>query len=137
MEWRDPSKAYNIVRDWNLAQGFGDPSDELVYIKRDLDIRHVTIENSGERVIGIAVATYSRGGPIPKANFLLRGGATKDLGINTIGGPMQYIWLLDPVSGKVVGEATPFRTDCNQFVVRDGLNLWWIQAFKSRGYKGN
>jgi len=136
MQWRDPSRAYNIVRDWNLAQGFGDPSDEIVYIKRDLDLRHVTVENSSGRAISIAVATYPWGGPIPAPNFTLRGGEIKDLGINTIGGPMQYIWPLDPVTKKPVGNATPFRTDCNQFVLRDGVNLWWVQAFQAAGYKG-
>lgn len=136
MQWREPSRAYNIVRDWNMAQGFADPSDEISYIKRDIDIRRVTVENSGERAIAIGITAYPPSGPVPKPNFILKGGEIKDLGINTIGGPMQYIWLLDPVNGKVVGNPAPFRTDCNQFVVRDGLNLFWVQAFQSSGFKG-
>jgi hypothetical protein len=136
MDWRDPSKAYNIVRDWDMAQGFGDPSDEIVYIRRDLDIRHISIENSGERLIAIAITTYPQGGPVPKPNFVLRGGGVKHVGVNTIGGPMQYIWMLDPVNGKCVGYPFPLRTDTNQFVLRDGLNLWWVQAFQSSGFKG-
>ena len=136
MQWYDPARAYNIVRDWNMAQGFGDSSDEIAYIKRDLDLRHVTVENSGERLIGVGITTYPQGGPIPKPNFILRGGEIKDVGINTIGGPMQYIWLLDPINGKPVGNTYPFRTDSNQYVIRDGVNMFWVQAFQSSGYKG-
>jgi hypothetical protein len=136
MDWRKPGNAYNIVRDWNKAQGYSDPSDEIVYIRRDIDIRRVSIQNSSERAIGVAITAYPPDGPLPKPQFMLRGGGVKNLGINTMGGPMQWVWMLDPTTKKMVGEPAPFRTDSNEFVLRDGINKWWVDAFHSAGFKG-
>ena len=132
--WRQPSQAYSIVRDWNKLQGMTHVSDEHIQIRRDLDARHVSIENSGERAVGVAIATYIDFSPIPKLQMILKPGEIKDVGINTIGGPMQYIHILDPTTQKHLGYPTSFRTDSNQFVLRDGLNSWFVQAFKKPGY---
>ena len=136
MEWRDPSKACNIVRDWNMAQGFSHATDEHIQIRRDINIRHVSVENSSQRPIGIAITTFY-GGPIdsvPKLQFILGPGEVKDIGINSIGSPMQFINPLDPVNGKRVGKPYPFQTDSQQFVLRDGTENWFVQAFKRGVY---
>lgn len=136
MDWRDPARAYNITRDWNQSQGFSNPADETVMIRRDLDIRKVSVENSSpDNPMGMAVTTYYQG-PLPKIQAILQPGEVKYIGINTIGGPMQFLWMLDVQTKNPVGEPTPFRTDCNQFVLRQGLNKWFVQAFQTSGFKG-
>jgi hypothetical protein len=127
--WFDPSKATNIVRDWNKLQGFSSATDEHIMIRRDINVRHVSIENSSERPVGVAITTYM-GGPLPPRQFILQGGEVKDIGINSIGQAMQYIHLLDLETKLHVGMPQPLRTDCQSFVLRDGLNGWFIHNFK-------
>jgi len=130
------SSGAGICRDWRMAQGFTDVSDEITCLRRDIDIRHVAIENSSpDNAIGVGVTVYYEG-PIPKPNFRLIPGERKDIGINSIGEPMQYLWILDLKSGKPVGPPTAFRTDCNQFVLRQGLQKWFVHTFQTAGYKG-
>lgn len=81
----------------------------------------------------MAVTTYM-GGPLPTIQFVLEGGEIKELGINSQGETMQFIHLLDPVTKKHVGMPSPFRTDCQSFVLRDGINGWFVHAFKTAGY---
>jgi hypothetical protein len=136
--WREPKYADNIVRDWNKLQGFTSPTDTHIQIKRDLNSRYVTLENSSERPIGIAITTFYGDvspGVTPKLQFILQGGEVKNIGINPIGSPMQYIHILDPNNGKRVGACTSFRTDSNQFVLRDGLNAWFIQPFQRTAFR--
>jgi hypothetical protein len=135
MDWITPSNSYNIVRDWNKLQGMTHPSDEHIQIRRDIDTRRISVENSSERLISISVMPYYDG-PIPTAQFTLRGGEIKNVAVNNVDGPMQYLHLLDPVTKKIVGRCCPLRTDCNSFVLRDGINMWFAQAYKTYGYRG-
>jgi hypothetical protein len=135
MDWITPSNSYNIVRDWNKAQGMTHPSDEHIQIRRDLDIRRIAVENSSERSISIAIMPYYDG-PVPNAQFTLKGGEIKNVGVNLFDGPMQYIHILDPITKKPVGHPYALRHDANSFVLRDGVNLWFIQSFKTYGYRG-
>lgn len=132
--WRDPAKACDIVRDWDKLQGFTHPTDEHIQIRRDIDSRLVSIENSGQRAIGVAITTYY-GDPLPRLQFVLAPGEVKAIGINSQGSPMQFIHLLDAENGLRVGPCTSFRTDANQFVIRDGENAWFVQAFKRTAYR--
>ncbi len=134
MEWREPAKACSIIRDWNKLQAFTHCSDEHIQIRRDINTRRVSIENSSQRPVGVAITTYY-GDPLPKIGFILEGGEIKAVGINSIGSPMQFINLLDPVTGLRVGSPTSFRTDCNTFVLRDGENSWWVQAFQTTAFR--
>ncbi len=135
MDWVKPSNAYNIVRDWNKVQGMTHPSDEHAQIRRDINVRKVAIENSSERSISVALMPYYSG-PIPNPQFTLQGGQIINLAVNVVDGPMQYVHLLDPITKKVVGKTAPLRTDSNSFVLRDGINMWFVQAFKTYGYRG-
>ena len=136
MDWYSPERAFNISRDWNQSQGFSNPADETVMMRRDLDIRKVSVENSSpDRGIGCAITTYYEG-PLPKFQFRLEPGDVKYIGINTIGSPMQFLWYMDLQSGKPLGSPSPFRTDCNQFVLRQGLNRWFVHAFQTFGFRG-
>lgn len=134
MMWSNPKYASNIVRDWNKLQGFTSPTDTHIQIKRDLNSRYVTLENSSQRPVGIAITTYY-GDPLPKLQFILDGGEVKNIGINPIGSAMQFIHILDPVNGERIGSCTSFRTDCNQFVLRDGLNGWFVQCFQRTAFR--
>lgn len=136
MDWISEDRKYNIARDWNKAQGFSNPADETVMIRRDIDLRKVSVENSSpDSAVSCAVTPYYEG-PLPKPQFRLSPGEIMYIGINTIGGPMQYLWYLDCKSGRPLGTPAPFRTDSNQFVLRAGLNRWFVQAFQSSGFKG-
>lgn len=129
-----PENEYSKVRDWNKLQGMSDPSDEIVQIRRDLNHRYVTIENSSSNPVGIAITTYYCG-DTPKMNFVIKGGEIKNLGINTVDGPMQFIHFISPDTKKVVGSPTSFRTDANQFVLRQGMSGWFVQAFYRATYR--
>ena len=133
MDWSKPATAYSIVRDWNKAQGYSDVSDEVAYIRRDINIRHICIENSSERPFGIALATY-KGHPLPEIQFILRGGQTRDVGVNTIEGPLQYIYIYDPLNNKLLGEPAALRSNAQSYVIRDGVNKVWINYFKTAGF---
>ena len=121
--WRDASHAGNIVRDSCMVQGYTHISDEHIQIKRDINVRSITVENSGQRPIGIGITTYYEG-QLPPILFILAPGEVKGISINSQGSNMQYISPLDPENGQRVGAPTAFRTDANQFVLRDGENLW-------------
>ncbi len=128
---------YSIVRDWNMAQGLSHSSDEIGWSRRDLNLRHVTIENSGLDSIGVAITVYY-GSPIPGIQFVLQGGETRDLGINTVDGPIQYIYILDPRTSKLLGTPYPMRHDAQSFVLRDGIQKWYVHAFKKAyPYRGS
>jgi hypothetical protein len=135
MDWITPSNSYNIVRDWNKVQGMTHPSDEHAQIRRDIDVRRISVENSSERSISIAIMPYYQG-PIPNPQFTLSGGEIKNIAVNLPDGPLQYIHIIDPISKGIVGKPFGLRTDSNSFVLRDGLNMWFVQAFKTYGYRG-
>lgn len=125
----------NVTRDYNIAQGVSHPSDLSNHILRDINIRYVTVENSSpENFVGIAVTDAHYMTPIPPIKFSLAPGEIKHLGINTIGEPMQYIHMLNLRTGLYLGDPQPFRTDANQFVLRDGINKWFVDTFHRPSY---
>lgn len=124
----------NIVRDYNVAQGVTHPSDLTIQPIRDINMRYVTIENSSLNSISISITESPDMNPVPPINFRLIGGEIRHLGINTIGEQMQYIHMIDTVTNKHVGSPAPFRTDSNQFVLRDGINKWWVSCFHRPSY---
>lgn len=135
MDWITPSNAYNISRDWNKLQGMTHPSDEHIQIRRDIDTRRIAVENSSERSISIAIMPYYQG-PIPNAQFTLKGGEIKNVGVNQPDGPMQYIHIIDPITKKIVGPPYALRHDANSFVLRDGINKWFCTPFQTYGFRG-
>jgi hypothetical protein len=134
MEWYKPSNDYNIVRDFNMVQGTTHPTDTVVQPLRDINYRYVTIENSSVRAIGIAITTFYCG-PMPKMQFVVGPGEVKNIQINSFGGPMQFIHLLDPITEEPIGAPTAFRTDANSFVLRDGINKVFVHFFRRPSYR--
>lgn len=124
---------HNIVRDYEKLQGVTHPTDLSYQIIRDINSRYITVENSAARPMGIAITDYLSG-PTPQILFTLGPGEIKHLGINSQGGPPQYIWILSVQTGLPIGAPTCLRRDVNQFVVRDGLNKAFIHFFKRPSY---
>lgn len=124
----------NWVRDYNKLQGVYNATDLHHQIVRDINARHVTLENSSEIPVGIGITTYYAG-PLPKARFVLYPGEVKHLGINSQGDADQFIHLLNPTTGSPLGKPQIFDRISNQFVVRYGLNNVYIQKFQRGSYR--
>ena len=119
---------HNITRDYNKAQGTSHPTDLAYQIPRDIGVRYVTVENSAIRPVGCAITSYASG-PTPPILFTLAPGEIKHIGINSHGGPPQFLWPIDLQTKLPVGENVIFQSISNQYVLRDGINKWWVQAF--------
>ena len=124
---------HNITRDYDKAQGTTHPSDLAYQVIRDYNIRYITVENSSPRPIGFAITPYLSG-PAPPILATLVGGEIKHMGINSHGGPPQYIWILDLQTKKPVGEPVAIRSNSNSLVLRDGVNKWWVNFFIRPSY---
>lgn len=126
---------YNGIYDWLKLQGMSSAQDSSIQIRRDINTRYVTLENSGDKTVGIAITLFYCSNQTPKIQFYIQGGEIKHLGINTIDGPMQFIHIFDPQTNKPIGSPTSFRTDSNCFVIRMGdIGKYWIQSFKRAVY---
>ena len=123
----------NIVRDYNKVQGVTSPTDLSTQIIRDYNVRYVSIENSSRNPIALGFTTYPTG-PVPKPRLFLRGGEIKNIAINPQGSTQQYLWILDPNTHQTVGFTQPFSRNANSFVLRDGINMWWIQEYRRPSY---
>ena len=123
----------NIVRDFNKSQGTTHVTDLAYQILRDYHIRNVSIQNSALDYVTVGVTTYVTG-PQPRITFTLCPGETKELGINSQGGPVQFLWLMNPSTLQLLGEPVPLNRNANEFVIRGGLNKWFVQFFKHPSY---
>ena len=130
-----PQTVPNIVRDYNKLQGTYNPADLSYQIIRDINHRYVTIENSGEERIGVSIVPYIYG-KTPCIKFVLFPGEIKHLGINPQGSADQFIWLLNPTTGLPVGDASILARNSNQFVLRNGLNNWFVHRFHRIVHRG-
>ena len=127
-----------VVRDWNVAQGISHPTDLSYQIPRDINIRRVSIENSSPyTAVGIAIMDSFELVPNLPLNFILRPGEIRHIGINTIGEPIQYIHIMDINTKKHLGEASPLQTITNQFVLREGINKWFVSRYHQPNYSAS
>ena len=118
----------SLVRDYDKAQGTTHPTDLSYQIIRDYNIRYITVQNSSPRPVGFAITPYLSG-PTPPILKSLAGGEIVHLGINSHGGPPQHIWILDVQTQMPVGAPTCIRSTSQDLVLRDGVNMWWVQFF--------
>ena len=123
----------NITRDYNKVQGTTHPTDLSYQIIRDYNIRYVTIQNSGPVFIGIGITTYPNG-QTPDILITLKPGEIRHIAINSIGDALQYLWIISPETRMIVGEPSPFHSNANDFVLRYGMNAWWVQRFHRPSY---
>lgn len=127
----------NAVLDYNKLQGTTHPSDLMNRPPRDINFRYITIQNSSYRPIGIAIT--NRGfefyyEPAPEIRFVLKGREIRHVGINNQGGPDQFLWMIDPESKKPVGNPRILDRYTNDFVLRDGGNMWYVDRFRRPSY---
>jgi hypothetical protein len=126
----------NTVRDYNMLQGTYHPSDLSYMVLRDVNTKSITVENgSSTKNIGIAITTMSDG-PLPTIQRILQPQETLHLGINQPEQAQQYLWLLDPQTKLPVGHASVLLHNANQFVLRDGVNKWFVSKYHQVGYRG-
>ena len=119
---------YNQIVDYNKLQGTTNPADLSYQIVRDINSRYITVENSAQRPVSVAITTYISG-PKPQVLFTLAAGEIKHLGINSHGSTPQYIWILGYETGEPVSQPTSIRSNSNQLVLRDGINSWFVHFF--------
>ena len=120
----------NNVKEWAVLQGWRGPRAPY---RKSLDVRYLRVENSGRDRIGVAINLYSYDAPMCKAkgpSFILNPGQTTELGINTIGAPMQAIWLFNLSDNSLVNTPHLVKEHVNQIVLRQGMNLWFCQDYK-------
>lgn len=120
---------YSIVRDYNKVQGVTHPSDTSNEILRDYQIRYISIQNSSLRPVSFAITVYQFG-PTPSILRTLKGGEMIHLGVNLPDGPAQWLWILDPQSKQPVGPPRIIDRHGTDFVLRDGVNEWWVDIFQ-------
>lgn len=117
----------NTVKKWSHYQGYY--YDTSVQTRRYLDVRRVTLQNSG----GTAVVAAFWTEPKDRAStitILLRPRQVVTLGINLRDEPTQFIDLIDPVTRGVIGITREIPSDATDLVLREGHNGWWVQTFK-------
>ena len=95
----------------------------------------MSIENSSPEPVSFAITTYITG-PVPDKMFTLRGGQILDVGINSIGSQPQYIWILDPETGRKLGKPENLLSISNSAVLRNGINKWYVQFYNRAVLKG-
>jgi hypothetical protein len=127
-----------MVRDYNIAQGVTHPSDLTTRIVRDINMRYVTVENSSQHTpMGIGIAESFERFPQPPIKFSVGPGEIRHIGINSIGEQIQWLHMLDLQTGYHVGDPYAFRTDANQFVLREGINKWFVSPFHRATYRAS
>ena len=128
VETPDRSKVW----DWNKTQGYEFAGD--FNPRRDINCRRVSIENSGDNPVLGAVVLYNIG-PTPPVQFALGAKEVRYFGINPPDEEPQYLWLLDVQSKKPVSTPCILATNGQQFVIREGLNKWWVQKFHKATFR--
>ncbi len=125
----------NILQDYNIAQGTTHPSDLSIRPPRDINLRYITIENSGVIPVCISISISGLLCPSPRINYCMKPGEIKHVAINPPGSPPQFLHIFDAITFKIVGDPYELRTDANQFVLRNGINKWFVQPFKRPSYR--
>lgn len=120
----------NIVKDYNMLQGFSDVSENAYTIQRDINTRCISVENSSPMSkVGIAIVNVLTH-DLPPVMKVIEPRDTLYLAINPPECTPQYLWILHPVTGKQLGTPIILETNSNQFVLREGLNNWFVQRYK-------
>ena len=126
----------NKVKDYPLLQAVKNPADLSIQIRRDLNTRYITIENSSLRnTVGVYLSVTDVMEERPEAMFWLAPGEIRHLGVNPMNTVDQFIHLINPETGRECGQPMVLRHNANQFVLRDALNSWYVAPFKRIDYR--
>lgn len=129
------SEPLNLVKDWTLLQGVWSMVDMTRRIPRDINHRPVSIQNNSTSPIAIAILPEDHPGPL-KPTILLGPKESRWFGVNPPGtSNAQWLHVLHPKTGKLVGPPSILSETANQFVIRRGQNAWMIQRFKSPSFR--
>jgi len=132
----DPSRPFitqNRVKDYRTLENQQDPGQ--VSLRQNINSKHVRIENNSKNDVLVGIDIHRNPHNQPKPKFLLRGGEVRDLAVNMPGEILQYIWLYDSRTGKILNDPHAMQNHMNQFVVIEGTNRWWIMDFQHKGYR--
>jgi hypothetical protein len=116
------------LSDYNKLQGTYHPSDNIVQIRRDLFSKHISLENGSDKHIGVAITNYGAGAT-PNIRIVMKPQEVKHLAVNQPTDKDQFIWLIDPVTKRVVADSQIIDRQGNQFVIRRGINKWMTLVY--------
>jgi hypothetical protein len=123
----------NQVYNTNKLNGVYHSSNNNWQIRRNINTRPITIENSSDVPVSFAITLYLTG-PTPAPMYTLLPSEVFHISVNSSEAPTQILWLLDSMTGDSVGMPTALDRTVNSFVVRGGLNNFHIQRFHRIGY---
>lgn len=122
-----PKPTKNTVKKWSHYQGYY--YDTSIQLRRYLDTRRVTLQNSGGTPVVAAFWTEPKD-RASTVTILLKPKHVITLGINLRDEPTQFIDLINPVTRGIIGITREIPSDATDLVLREGHNGWWVQTFK-------
>lgn len=131
---------YNNVYDWNSLQGYSFPGEESFHTQRNINFRHISVENATDKPIGISIASYETLNKTltTKPQFYLSPGESKDLAINEFlinKPPSQIIHIY--YNNKDIGISAIVRSDANVFVIREAYHNLFVHRYYRPTFKAS
>jgi hypothetical protein len=124
-----PYSDINIVKDNNVLQAVTSPGDLLVRQRWNIHVRPISIQNSSRTPVRVVINNVIDDYTVDARSFMLAGLEIKNVAVNSQGGMPQYIHLLDFKTNLPVSKPCIIERTANAFVLRDGLNMWFVQRF--------
>jgi len=119
-------KGCNGACDYSFIQGHH-PYDYPI-IPTHIDLRHITVENSGKVPVRIGISLSFFSCP-EKILTVVEPEEVRDLAINSQGSKQQYLWVFD-MDGNRIADPHVLAREANSFVLRQGFNGYWsVQRF--------
>ena len=126
----------NKRKNYPKLEAVVNPADLSYQIKRDINVRYITVENSSTKnPIGVYLGLSEQTVANPKIDFILQPGQIMHLGVNPMNTVDQFIHLVNPETWKECGPSMVLRHNANQFVLRDGVNMWYVAPFYRAGFR--
>ena len=113
----------NLVKDYGGMQGGLHPM-----LRNNINIKRVLLENGSRYDVLVSIHGSMDGDP--KSKFILYRGESINLGVNPSGNDPQYIWVFDINSKKLINTPHIINRHINNFVITNGLNIWWIDDYR-------
>lgn len=134
-EFCNPPSVYyteNKVKDYMILENHRDPGQ--ISLRQNINVKHIRIENNSKKDVLVGICLSGDIFTVPHPQFMLKGGQSKDLGVNMPGERIQYIWLFHPINKKLLNTPHPIRNHINSYTLIEALNNWWIMDFRHKGY---